>query len=93
VVHATPTFGKRIKQSFRSPNIVQLERKPDKRRVLSASTIHCASAWHASFAKHFRSQNRRSCTRSVSDSLFGGIISKYKQGSVSAEKCKGLCHP
>src|SRR5215510_14643948 len=80
VVHGTPTFGRRIKPSFPSRNIVQLERKPDKRRILSDSTIHCASAWHVWFAKRSRSQNRRSCTKSVSDSLFGGIISKYKQG-------------
>ena len=93
VVPATPTFGKRIKQSFRSPNIVQLARKPDKRRMWSDSTIHCASAWHVWFAKHSRSQNRRSCTRSVYDSLSGGIILEYEQDSVSAGECKGLCYP
>lgn len=93
VVPATPTFGKRIKQSFRSPNIVQVARKPDKRRILSASTIHCASAWHVWFARHSHSQNRRSCMRSVYDYLSGGIISEYEQGSVSVGACKGLRYP
>ena len=86
VVHVTPTFGRRIKRSFRSPNTVQVEKRVDKRHILSDSTIHCASAWHVSCAKRDRSQNRRRCTKSVSNYLSGDIISKYEQSSMFCKK-------
>src|SRR5215211_8659544 len=86
VVHVTPTFGRPIKRSFRSPNTVQVEKEPGKRHILSDSTIHCASAWHVWFAKRYRSQNRRRCTKSVSNYLSGDIISKYEQSSLFCKK-------
>ena len=86
VVHVTPTFGRRIKRSFRSPNTVQVEKRVDKRHILSDSTIQCASAWHVSCAKRYRSQNRRRCTKSVSNYLSGDIISKYEQSSIFCKK-------
>src|SRR6266498_1759223 len=90
VVHVTPTFGRRIKRSFRSPNTVQVEKRVDKRHILSASTILCASAWHVSFARRYRSQNRRRCMKSASNCLSGDIISKYEQSSLFCKK--GVSH-
>src|SRR6266487_2068132 len=86
VVPVTPTFGRPIKRSFQSPNTVQVEKRVDKRHILSDSTIHCASAWHVSFAKRSRSQNQRRCTKSVSNYLSGDIISKYEQSSLFCKK-------
>src|SRR6266545_2836926 len=91
VVRVTPTFGMPIKPSFPSRNIVQLAKKPGKRRILSDSTIHCDSAWHVSFAKRSRSQNRRRCTKSVSNCLSGAIIWKYEQNAVFCKKDVNHC--
>jgi hypothetical protein len=86
VVPVTPTFGRPIKRSFRSRNTAQVEKRVDKRHTLSDLTIHCASAWHVWFARRYRSQNRRRCTKSASNCLSGDIISKYEQSSLFCEK-------